>query len=41
MTNDSLVLAAADLFGIESLATNDADFDGIPWLTIYRPSDLP
>jgi predicted nucleic acid-binding protein len=41
MANDSLVLAAVNLFGIASLATNDADFFGIPWLTIYRPTDLP
>ncbi len=40
MTNDSLLLAAAEVFGIASLATNDADFDAIPWLTIYKPTDL-
>jgi predicted nucleic acid-binding protein len=41
MTNDSLLLAAAEVFGIDSLATNDSDFDSIPWLTIYKPTDLP
>ena len=40
MTNDSLLLAAADVFGISSIATNDADFDVIPWITIYRPADV-
>lgn len=41
MTNDSIVLAAADVFGIELLASNDSDFDAIEWLTIYRPTDIP
>jgi predicted nucleic acid-binding protein len=41
MTNDSLLLAAADLFGISSLATADADFDAVPWITVYKPTDLP
>lgn len=41
MTNDSLLVAAADVFGISLLATNDTDFDGVPWLAVYRPTDLP
>lgn len=41
MTNDSLLLAAAEVFGIDSLATNDSDFDTVPWLTIYKPTDIP
>lgn len=41
MTNDSLIAAAGDVFGIELLASNDTDFDAIDWLTIYRPTDLP
>jgi predicted nucleic acid-binding protein len=40
MTNDSLLLAAADVFGIGALATNDSDFDNIPWMTVYKPTDL-
>jgi len=40
LTNDSLILAAADLYGIEALATLDEDFDAVPWLTIYKPDDL-
>ena len=40
MTNDSLVLAAADVFGIAALATNDQDFDAVPWIDIYKPTDL-
>lgn len=41
LTNDSILLAAADVFGIASLATNDADFDAVPWITVYKPTDLP
>jgi predicted nucleic acid-binding protein len=41
MTNDLLLVAAADVFGISLLATNDADFDGVSWLTVYRPTDVP
>jgi predicted nucleic acid-binding protein len=41
MTNDSLLLAATEVFGIESLATNDTDFDSIPWLTVYKPTPMP
>jgi predicted nucleic acid-binding protein len=41
MTNDSILVAAGDVFGIPSLATNDADFNGIPWLTVYKPTDIP
>lgn len=40
MTNDSLLLAAADVYGIDSLATNDTDFETVPWIEIYRPTDL-
>jgi predicted nucleic acid-binding protein len=40
MTNDSLLLAAAEVFGIEALATNDADFETVPWIEIYKPTDL-
>jgi predicted nucleic acid-binding protein len=41
MSTDSLILAAADLFGIPSLATNDSDFEAVPWLAIYKPTDVP
>jgi predicted nucleic acid-binding protein len=40
LTNDSLLLAAADQFGIPALASNDADFAAVPWLQIYRPDDV-
>jgi predicted nucleic acid-binding protein len=41
MTNDSILLAAALVFGIEALATNDSDFDAVSWLTVYKPTDVP
>jgi len=40
LTNDSLVAAACFERDIRSLATRDADFDLIPELTVYSPSDL-
>jgi predicted nucleic acid-binding protein len=41
LTNDSLLLAAADSYGITALATRDDDFDEVPWLTVYKPGDIP
>jgi len=41
MTNDSLLLAAAEIFGIENLATNDSDFDAVPWIQVYKPGAIP
>jgi len=41
LTKDSLVLAAADAYGIEALASRDSDFDNIEWLTVYKPTDVP
>lgn len=41
MTNDSMVLAALDEYGVECLATADGDFDHVPAITVYKPTDLP
>ncbi len=41
LTTDSVIAAGANLFGIEALVTNDSDFDAVPWLTIYKPGDVP
>ncbi len=41
LTNDSLILAAAQNYGITNLVTRDEDFDDVPWLTVYRPGDIP
>ena len=40
LTNDSLIVAAAQEYGIESLASRDDDFDAIGGLTVYKPTDL-
>jgi predicted nucleic acid-binding protein len=40
LTNDSLILAAADSYGVAALATRDDDFDDVPWLTVYKPGDI-
>jgi len=41
LTNDSVVLAAADEYSIVCLATRDNDFDNVPGVTVYKPTDLP
>ena len=40
LTNDSLIVAAMEEFGIDSLATRDNDFDHISELIVYKPSDI-
>jgi len=40
MTNDSMILAAIDEFGIGCLVTHDSDFDHIPGITVYKPTDI-
>jgi predicted nucleic acid-binding protein len=40
LTNDSMVLAALDEYGIGCLATRDGDFDQVPGITVYKPGDI-
>ncbi len=40
LTNDSMVLAAINEYGIGCLATRDADFDQVPGITVYKPGDV-
>jgi predicted nucleic acid-binding protein len=40
LTTDSLILAAMDEYGVGSLATRDSDFDHVPSLTVYKPTDI-
>ena len=40
LTNDSLILAAMEENGVESLATRDSDFDHIPNIKVYKPTDI-
>lgn len=41
LTNDSLLVAAMQEHGITSLASADRDFDRVPSLARYEPTDLP
>ena len=40
LTNDSLILAAMNEYGIGCLATRDGDFDDVAQLTVYKPTDI-
>jgi predicted nucleic acid-binding protein len=40
LTNDSLILAAMNEYGIICLATRDDDFDDVAQLTVYKPTDI-
>lgn len=40
LTNDSLIVATCLEYGVRALASRDTDFERIPELTVYRPSDL-
>jgi predicted nucleic acid-binding protein len=40
LTNDSLIVAAMEEFGIRNLATRDNDFDHVSELTVYKPTDI-
>jgi len=37
MTNDSINLFLMKLAAIEDIATNDSDFDRIPWIRVWKP----
>lgn len=41
LTNDSLIIAAIDEYGIPYLASRDDDFDHLPDVTVFKPTDLP
>jgi predicted nucleic acid-binding protein len=38
LTGDALVVAVMEAHGLTHLASNDADFDRVPWLTRYEPN---
>lgn len=37
LTNDSLIVAAMQRYGIVHLVTNDDDFDRVPGITVWKP----
>lgn len=41
LTNDALNLAVIKRLGLQEIATADSNFDHVPGLIVYRPSDLP
>lgn len=40
LTNDSMIVACMREYGIRALATNDADFEHVTGITIYKPDDI-
>ena len=40
LTNDSLVVAAMRLYGVDQIASNDSDFASISGITLFRPDDI-
>jgi len=40
LTNDSMIVACMREYGISFLATNDADFERVAGITVFRPSDV-
>ena len=41
LTNDSMVVSCMREYGLSLLATNDADFERVAGVTVFKPSDLP
>ena len=37
MTNDSVNLFLMKLTGLEDIASNDSDFDRVPWIKLWKP----
>ena len=40
LTNDSMLLAAAQACGVTTIASHDSDFEQVKSLTVYRPADV-
>lgn len=41
LTNDSIIVSGMREYGVSFLATNDADFERVAGITIFKPGDLP
>lgn len=41
LTNDSMIVAAMCEYGLSFLASNDADFERVRNITVFKPTDLP
>lgn len=38
LSGDALIVALMQQFGLSSIASHDADFDRVPWITRYSPA---
>jgi len=38
LSGDALIVAMMQQFGLSSIASHDADFDRVPWITRYSPA---
>ena len=41
LTNDSMVVSCMREYGLSLLATNDADFERVAGVTVFKPTELP
>jgi predicted nucleic acid-binding protein len=41
LTNDSMIVAGMREYGLSFLASNDADFERVRDITVFKPTDLP
>jgi predicted nucleic acid-binding protein len=41
LTNDSMIVSCMREYGLSFLASNDADFERVAGLTVFKPNDLP
>ena len=40
LTNDSVIVSFMRLYGIQALATHDADFNSVNGIQVFTPSDI-
>jgi predicted nucleic acid-binding protein len=40
LTNDSIIVATMRAYGISAIATNDSQFDTVPGITVFSPTDV-
>ncbi len=41
LTNDSMIVSCMREYGVSFLATNDADFERVSGITVFKPADVP
>jgi len=39
LPNDAIHLSTMETYGITNLASNDSDFERVPWIKLYKPSE--